>query len=81
MSETNHEDAQTEPLSIIEKNATEEIRVYLNEYRGHTYVDIRVFVNYSGRFAPTKKGITVKPELLPELLAALDQAMKKTGAA
>ena len=58
-------------IATIEKNADEEIRVSLREYKGHPFIDVRVYWKPpEGEPGPTKKGVTLNPELFPELMAA-----------
>jgi len=68
-------------IATIEKNPDEEIRVSLREYRGHPFIDIRVYYKPSdGEPGPTRKGVTLNPELYPELkkaLRALEHALVK----
>lgn len=70
-----------EPI-IIKKSAIERIHVGVSEYKGKQYADMRVFFETDGgEWAPTKKGLTVAPAPLPELIAALielDRAMTPT---
>ncbi|OGL04425.1 MAG: hypothetical protein A3J45_16480, partial [Candidatus Rokubacteria bacterium RIFCSPHIGHO2_02_FULL_69_13] len=65
----------------IEKNADEEIRVSLREYKGHPFMDIRVYWKPpEGEPGPTKKGVTLNPELFPGLkkaMGALEAALVK----
>lgn len=64
-------------IGTIIKNRVEEVRVTLGEFKGHPLVSIRIYADYAGDGEgpkPTKKGATVKPALLPELIAALCQA-------
>lgn len=64
-------------IATIKKNSREEIRVTLDEFRGHHLVNIRVFYDAGdGEMKPGKQGIAVKVELFPELLAALGAAEK-----
>ncbi len=50
------------------KNALEEIRVSVSTYKGKKYVDLRVYYqDDNGEYKPSKKGIAISPELLPEL--------------
>lgn len=64
-------------IATIKKNSREELRVTLDEFRGHHLVNIRVFYDAGdGEKKPGKQGIAVKVELLPELLAALGTAEK-----
>jgi hypothetical protein len=69
----------TSPLviSVIPKNAHESVRVALDHYRGVDLVDIRVLASLhdpSGGQVPTKKGVSLKIQRLPELVAALQAA-------
>ena len=63
-------------ITSIEKNAAEEIRVALTEFKDHQLVDLRVYAinGASGERVPTKKGLTVKPALLTPLIEALRTA-------
>ena len=63
-------------ISTFEKNATEEIRVQLREYRGHQLLDIRVFYypEEGGEARPTKKGVSVSVSLVPKLREAIGTA-------
>ncbi len=60
----------------IERNSQEVVRVQLRLYQGKRYVDVRTYYwDESGdveELQPTKKGISLKVERLPELRAALD---------
>ena len=58
-----------QPIAIIQKNTQEEIRIGLDEFKGHPLVSIRVWV--TDRDLPTKKGIAFNPDLLPDVIAAL----------
>ena len=63
-------------IATIPKNKTEEIRVGLDEYKGHDLVSLRVWADpYAGaERVPTKRGLSGSVRLLPELIAALQQA-------
>lgn len=55
-------------IHSFEKNALEQIRVSLNVFRGRQYVDIRTYYKGDdGDFHPSKKGVTLSPELLDDL--------------
>ncbi len=56
----------------IEKNVFEDILVQLTEFKGHELVDVRVYVRDSEKF--TRKGIAFRPELLPGVIRALQEA-------
>lgn len=56
------------------KNALEEIRVSINIFRGKEYIDIRTYYKGDdGEFHPSKKGVTMSPELLPDLVEAVQK--------
>jgi hypothetical protein len=67
----------------LPKNSREAIRFRLGEFKGHNFVDIRIFSKEDGKEpAPTKKGVAVSPHLWPQFKAALaqvEQAMIKQG--
>ncbi|MDI7775513.1 transcriptional coactivator p15/PC4 family protein [Asticcacaulis sp. EMRT-3] len=64
------------PIGQIAKNASEEIRVALQEFKGLTLLDMRVYGRFSAAktFKPTTKGISLNPALLPELIRVLQAA-------
>lgn len=58
----------------LAKNAREKIIFRLGEYKGHKFVDMRVFAKEEGKDpVPTKKGLAVSPNLWPEFKKALAQ--------
>ncbi len=66
-------------VAVIRKNALDEIRVSWSEYKGHRYLDIRVFTEMEGKpvdKVPTKKGVALRPDLVPELIKALESAAR-----
>lgn len=70
--ETDQESGDTEQhaeqlVYSFAKNTREEVRVALTEYHGRPLIALRVF--YGG--LPTRKGITLGRDLLPELEAAV----------
>lgn len=59
-------------VCTLPKNSRETIWFSLGEYKGHRFVDMRVFCTEDGQApVPTKKGLTVPPHLWPELRQAL----------
>ena len=62
-------------LHEFKRNADETLRVSLTTFKGRTYVDIRLFyTDAAGELAPTKKGVTVTPELWDEFRAGIASA-------
>jgi hypothetical protein len=77
------------PVCELPKNSREAIRFRLGEFKGHRFVDVRIFVTELGENgaqpknpAPTKKGLADSPQLWPQFRAAVAQveaAMIKEG--
>jgi hypothetical protein len=56
----------------LPKNSRETIRLSLREYKGHRFVDLRIFFNDDGKDSiATRKGLAVSPTLWPEFKKAL----------
>lgn len=60
-------------IAAIRKADGAEVRVAVQSYKGRRVADIRVWYRPTsgGDFVPTRKGITVDADKLPELVAAL----------
>ena len=59
----------------FKRNAEETMRVSLSVFKGKTYIDFRLFyTDANGELAPTKKGVTVTPELWDEFRAGVAAA-------
>jgi hypothetical protein len=60
-------------LKRIEKNDHEEIRITRSMFNGKEYIDTRLYFldEKDGEYKPTKKGLSVVPELFEELVDAL----------
>jgi len=59
------------------KNDREEVRVSVSKFKGHLLVDIRVYspsYREPGKMVPTKKGISIRAEMLPAFLGVLEKA-------
>ena len=70
------------PLASFTKNATEEVRVTRSDWKGFDLVDVRVYGQFGGPakvMMPTKKGLSIQREQLPELIAALLAAQAAIG--
>lgn len=63
-----------ELVGTIEKNAKEQVRIELTEFKGYDLVGVRVYAQTESGYTPTKKGITVSVKILPELVEALKKA-------
>ena len=72
----------SEVLAVIEKNASEEIQVALSQFKGRKLIDVRTWLrplHQGDQATPTRKGVTVRPDQIDELIAALDQARDTNG--
>jgi hypothetical protein len=70
----------SQTLHSFSKNALEEVRASLTQYKGKQYVDLRVYYKAEDdEFRPTKKGLTLAPDLLPELEQALQKLKEAVG--
>jgi len=64
-------------INEIDKNSKEKIRVSIEEFRGHRFIDCRVyFADDAGAWHPTKKGIALNSECISDVIQALQQANK-----
>ena len=65
-------------IAEIEKNQKERIRVSIEEYKGHKFVDLRVYwQDEAGEWRPGKKGIALNPDIIDEVIEALQIASEK----
>jgi hypothetical protein len=68
-------------IGEIQKTGTDKIIVTVKEFKGKTYVDVRTFFeNDQGEMIPTKKGISLTPENLDDLIRLLNEAKEKLPA-
>ncbi len=69
-------------LGVVDKNSRERIEVRAAEYEGHSYIDIRTYWRSQDgeEWRPSKKGVTLKPELVGELIAAIRKSGNKGNA-
>jgi hypothetical protein len=62
-------------IADIEKNRREVIRIQLRTFKGRRHIDARVhFLGDDGTYLPTGKGISIRPDLLPDVIGALQKA-------
>ena len=65
-------------IGEIQRTGTDKIIVTVKEFKGKTYVDVRTFFeNDDGEMVPTKKGVSLTPENLDELMRLLGEAKKQ----
>lgn len=63
-------------IGEVEKNQSEKIRVSIEQFRNHTFVDLRVYWRDGDTLRPSKKGIALNDECLDEVITMLQQAGK-----
>ena len=57
------------------KNASEEIQTSYNQFNGNDLLDIRIFYeDESGKYKPSRKGISLNVNQLPQLEKAIQKA-------
>ena len=66
---------ESKQIAQFRRNAEDTLRVSLSVFKGRTYVDLRLFYEAAnGELAPTKKGITITPELWDSFRTAIAAA-------
>ncbi|MBZ0191069.1 MAG: transcriptional coactivator p15/PC4 family protein [Candidatus Kuenenia stuttgartiensis] len=72
--ETAVKEAKDVILGEIQKSDREKIVVSLKQYQGHKYVDLRIhFKTDTGGWHFTKKGITLNPAKVKDLMVMLQK--------
>jgi hypothetical protein len=61
------------------KNNRESVRISLGSFKGHETLDVRVVIGSGPGAVVTRKGLTLRRELLPDLAAALNEACTAAG--
>jgi len=68
-------------IDSFNKNSMEIVKVQVQDWKYVTYVDIRSWLlpnpQENGSELPTHKGLTLRAELLPELIRSLEKAQKE----
>ena len=56
----------------------DQVRVSLSEFHGRQYVDVRAFyMADDGEWKPTRKGVTLNPELMREVHDAIGKSLEE----
>ncbi len=62
-----------------QKNTVEQVQASITTYKGREYADIRAYCQTDdGEWRPTRKGLTLALDLLPELEEAVRKLRKAT---
>ncbi len=71
--------ADAKLLAAIERSDTEQLQISVSEYKGKSYLNMRIFYTTDGgsTWLPTKKGVTFTPDQLDLLEEAIQDARKE----
>ena len=71
--------ADAKILATIERSDTEQLQIAVSEYKGKSYLNMRIFytTDQGATWIPTKKGVTFAPEQLDLLEEAIQEARKE----
>ena len=71
--------AEAKILATIERTDTEQLQISISEYRGKSYLNMRIFytTDEGASWLPTKKGVTFTPDQLDILTDAIEEAKKE----
>jgi hypothetical protein len=71
--------ADSKILATIERSDTEQLQISVSEYKGTSYLNMRIFFTTDGgqTWIPTKKGVTFTPDQLDLLEEAVQEARKE----
>ena len=71
--------ADAKILATIQRSDTEQLQITVSEYKGKSYLNMRIFYTTDGgsSWLPTKKGVTFAPDQLDLLEEAIQEARKE----
>ena len=71
--------ADAKILATIERSETEQLQISISEYKGKSYLNMRIHYTTDGgaSWLPTKKGVTFTPEQLDILEEAIQEAKQE----
>ena len=71
--------ADAKILATIERSDTEQLQISISEYKGRSYLNMRIFYTTDDgtTWLPTKKGVTFAPEQIDLLEEAIQEAKKE----
>jgi hypothetical protein len=62
-------------IGEIERNPTERLRISTENFKGRDYIDLRIYYEADGgEWKPTKKGVTIAPDKVDEVIELLGKA-------
>ena len=71
--------ADAKILATIERSETEQLQISVSEYKGRSYLNMRIFytTDDGATWLPTKKGVTFAPDQLDLLEVAIQAARQE----
>jgi hypothetical protein len=67
-------------IGEIVKNVNERLRITVESYRGHSFVDLRIYYrDHDENWKPTTKGVALKPNIVDEVIRLLTAAQAAQG--
>ena len=70
--------AEDKVVAQFKRNPTEEVRAGIKEFKGRRYIDLRIYyMDDQGEWKPTRKGISLATDFMPELKTAVDELEKE----
>ena len=71
--------ADAKLLAAIERSDTEQLQISISEYKGKSYLNMRIFytTDEGQTWLPTKKGVTFTPDQLDILTEAIEEAKQE----
>jgi len=68
-------------ITQIKKNSNEVYRIFEKEYEGYKFIDVRIYYmdKNSGEYKPTKKGISIMPNNVEDIINGILKAMEVMG--
>lgn len=71
--------ADAKILATIERSDTEQLQISVSEYKGRSYLNMRIFytTDEGSTWLPTKKGVTFSPDQLDLLEEAIQAARQE----
>ncbi len=64
-------------MGEIIRSSSEKVLIQSGNYKGRGLIDLRIYFQSNGAWHPTRKGIAIKPNDIPELLSILEVAKDK----
>lgn len=71
--------ADAKILATIERTDTEQLQISISEYKGKSYLNMRIFytTDDGATWLPTKKGVTFTPDQIDLLTEAIEAAKQE----